>query len=91
MKMHNKNETEEEHVKKCFRCRLHALVEELYPKGIPDQKEGRFILIALAEAAGQLLADNEFEEEDFYHFLSAIAKFHNDRVDEEIDSNETKH
>jgi hypothetical protein len=80
-------ETKEEHEKACFRCRLHALVEELYPNGIPDVKEGRFVLVALAEAAGQMLVD--YDESDFMLFVTAVSKFHNDRVEEM--SNETLH
>jgi hypothetical protein len=85
--MSKKHETEKEHVKTCFRCRLHALVEELYPKGIPDAKEGRFVLVALAEAAGQMLVD--YDESDFMLFITAVSKFHNDKVEE--DQNQTKH
>jgi hypothetical protein len=80
MKKKSKEQTEKEHEKTCFRCRLHALVDELYPKGIPDMAEGRFILIALAEAAGQMLADHD--ERDFHLFMTAVIKFHNDKVDE---------
>jgi hypothetical protein len=85
--MKKKHETEEEHVKTCFRCRLHALMDELYPTGITDEEEGRFILVALAEAAGQMLAD--FEEQDFHTFLKAVIRFHNSKVQEEAE--ETKH
>jgi hypothetical protein len=78
----SKEQLRAEHDEKtCFRCRLHALVDELYPKGINDIDESHFILIALAEAAGQMLADHEEN------------KFHNDRVSEEIEEeiNKTKH
>jgi|GEM_PF-5750355 hypothetical protein len=87
MKMSKKRETKEEHEKNCFRCRLHALVDELYPHGIADQQEGRFILVALAEAAGQMLAD--YDEKEFHLFMTAIIKFHNDKCEE--DASETKH
>jgi hypothetical protein len=87
MKKPHKEQTEEEHVKTCFRCRLHALMVELYPTGITDMEEGQFILVALAEAAGQMLAD--YEEQDFHTFLKAVIRFHNARVQE--DDEETKH
>jgi hypothetical protein len=58
-----RNKKYEHDEKTCFRCRLHALVDELYPKGIDGIDEGRFVLVALAEAAGQMLVD--CEEEDF--------------------------
>jgi hypothetical protein len=83
----SKKQSKEEHEKTCFRCRLHALVEEMYPKGIPTLVEGRFVLVALAEAAGQMLTD--YDENDFHLFLSAVVKFHNDKVDESPD--ETVH
>ena len=67
--------------KTCFRCRLHALTEELYPNGISDKDEGRFLLVALAEAAGQMLVD--YEESEFMLFITAVTKFHNDQVEEE--------
>jgi hypothetical protein len=90
MEMAKKYQTREEHEKTCFRCRLHALVDELYPKGITNSDESRFILIALAEAAGQMLADHE--ENEFHTFLTAVIKFHNDRVVEEAEeAEETKH
>jgi hypothetical protein len=85
--MSKHKQSKEEHEKTCFRCRLHALVEELFPKGVPDMAEGRFILIALAEAAGQMLAD--YDEKEFHLFLTAVIKFHNDRVQD--DGNETIH
>jgi hypothetical protein len=88
-----KKESREEHEKTCFRCRLHALMDELYPNGLTDINEGRFILIALAEAAGQMLAD--FEEDDFHIFLKAVIQYHNIRVQEdefEVEiKEETKH
>jgi hypothetical protein len=94
MKKKSKEQLRAEHDEKtCFRCRLHALVDELFPNGITDTDESRFILIALAEAAGQMLADHE--ENEFHTFLTAVIKFHNDRVseeiEEEINKNETKH
>jgi hypothetical protein len=74
--------------KTCFRCRLHALVEELYPKGIPEKdNENRFVLVALAEAAGQLMADQE--NFDMYMFISALMKFYNEAIENEIC--ETRH
>jgi hypothetical protein len=74
-----RNKKYEHDEKTCFRCRLHALVDELYPKGIDGIDEGRFVLVALAEAAGQMLVD--CEEKDFMLFISAVTKFHNDAVD----------
>jgi hypothetical protein len=85
--MKRSKQSKEEHEKTCFRCRLHALVEELYPNGVTDSSEGRFILVALAEAAGQMLADYDVQE--FVIFMTAVSKFHNDKCEE--DSSETKH
>jgi hypothetical protein len=75
--------------KTCFRCRLHALVDELYPNKLTtkDIDECRFILMALAEASGQILS--QLEDIEMRFFLSAVIKFHNDSVIE--DENETRH
>jgi hypothetical protein len=67
--------------KTCFRCRLHALVEELYPKGIPEKdNEDRFIIVSLAEAAGQLMANQE--NCDIYMFMFALMKFYREALDD---------
>jgi hypothetical protein len=84
--MRKKIKSKKEHEKTCFRCRLHALVEELYPKGISNGSEARFVLIALAEAAGQMLAQGS---EDPSLFIMAVMKFHNDQVEE--DGAQTRH
>jgi hypothetical protein len=67
-----KKKSGEEHEKTCFRCRLHNLIVELYPKGF-DEEEGKFLLIALAEASGQLLA--RMEEENRFLFMQALIKY----------------
>jgi hypothetical protein len=75
--------------KTCFRCRLHALVEELYPKKLSsnDVDECRFLLVSLAEAAGQMLS--QLEDDEIRLFMTAVIKFHNESVIE--DENETRH
>jgi hypothetical protein len=71
--------------KTCFRCRLHSLVEELYPKGIGD--DGDLVLVALAEAVGQLLAQSE--EMSKHLFMTSVMRFYHEEH-EEYESH-TKH
>jgi hypothetical protein len=68
-KMKKKHEEHDE--KTCFRCRLHALFEEIYPKGIGDDE--RFILTTLAEAVGQLLSG--MDDREAAYFMFAVMKY----------------
>ena len=68
--------------KTCFRCRLHALWEEL---GGKHDNEPRFVLIALAEAAGSILSQRGNEIDDVMLFMSAVQKFANDPSHEKDD------
>lgn len=85
--MSKKSKKHRDHDEKtCFRCRLHALVVELNPKGI-SSKEGRFCLIAMAEASGQILA--QLDSKDKILFMIALAKFETEAHLE--NSNSTMH
>jgi hypothetical protein len=66
--------------KTCFRCRLHALFEELSPNR-PDIDEIRFILVSLAEVAGSILS--KMEDEEKMLFMGAVMNFHDDAIDED--------
>jgi hypothetical protein len=86
-----KRKFREDHDEKtCFRCRLHALWEEL---GDKHDNEPRFVLIALAEAAGSILAQGGNSIEDVMLFMGAVQKFANDPDHEEDDEGkgQTRH
>jgi hypothetical protein len=70
--------------KTCFRCRLHALFEEIYPKGIGNDE--RFILTTLAEAVGQLLSG--MDDREAAYFMFAVMKF---MQEDEEDETPTEH
>jgi hypothetical protein len=67
--------------KTCFRCRLHELYVELAFK---HDNSPNFVLLALAEASGQLL--NEMGVNEFMLFMQAVAHFASDN-----DSHQTRH
>jgi hypothetical protein len=63
--------------KTCFRCRLHALYEEI---GCKHDNNPQFMLISMAEACGDMLSQLGFE--DMILFLTAIKKFTDDKAEE---------
>jgi hypothetical protein len=78
--------SKKEHEKNCFRCRLHNLVKELYPKGL-DRDDTKFCLLTFAEISGQILA--EASPIDQMMFIAALETFKMNK--KERNSKETKH
>jgi hypothetical protein len=71
MKKATKDESKDLHDEKtCFRCRLHALFEELYPGRIMPLSEQRFVIVSLGEASGQLLAG--MDDEARFQFMRTV-------------------
>ena len=71
--------------KTCFRCRLHALYEEI---GHKHDNDAKFMYIAMAEACGHIL-QSLGTTEDILLFMSAIQHFLNEDADD--GSWQTKH
>ena len=74
--------------KTCFRCRLHALFDELYPNRTMPTEDQKFVIMSLAEASGQLLAS--CEEDLRFMFITSVMR--PSLFDEDDDENEgTRH
>jgi hypothetical protein len=78
-KRHKRDDHDE---KTCFRCRLHELFDELR-----KDNDIRFILLAMGEACGSILAQLD-NEESKYEFMAMVARSYHE---EQEDKSETRH
>jgi hypothetical protein len=82
----SKEEMRKDHDSKtCFRCRLHALYEEI---GFKHDNDAKFMYIAMAEACGHILQSLDIE--DMMLFMSALQHFLNEGPSDD-GSWQTKH